>query len=455
LHRAALDQRIRTLPGCGAKLEETILDALKKAKGEPARGRMKLATAASYADALTAHLRKAPGVGKVIIAGSYRRGRETVGDIDILATAADGAPVVDHFAAFDQVRDVLASGPTRGTIVLKSGLQVDLRVVPEASYGAALHYFTGSKAHNIAVRKLALKKGLKLSEYGVFRGKRMVAGATEESVYATVGLPYIPPELREDQGEIEAAKQGTLPTLLEYGDLKGDLHAHSTLTDGRNTMREMAEVAAKLGLSYMAVTDHSRSLKMVHGLDVKRLHAQMDAIDRLNGSNIGLTILKGIEIEILEDGSLDLPDDVLARLDLVVGGVHSKFNLSRMEQTMRILRAMENRYLTILAHPSGRLMEQREPYDVDMPQIIAAAERTGCFLELNAHPDRLDLTDVYCRQAKDAGVLISIGSDAHSVDELRHLRFGVQQARRGWLEAKDVLNTRPLGELRRLLKKRR
>ncbi len=451
LHRAALDHRVRSLPGFGAKVEEAIVAALEKSKREP--GRMKLATAASYAEALVAYLQKAPGVKDVTVAGSFRRGRETVGDLDLLATAADGKPVVEHFVAFDQVRDVLASGSTRGTVVLKSGLQVDLRVVPEESYGAALHYFTGSKAHNIATRLLAQKKGLKLSEYGVFRGKKMVAGATEESVYAAVGLPFIPPELREDRGEIDAAKKGALPKLIELKDLKGDLHAHSTLTDGRNTLREMAEAARGRALSYLAMTDHSRRLKMVHGLDVRRLRAQMDAIDKLNGEDIGITVLKGIEVEILEDGSLDLPDEVLARLDIVVGGVHSKFNLSRSEQTQRILRAMEHPHFSVLAHPSGRLMQEREPYDVDMTRIITAAARTGCFLELNAHPERLDLSDVYCRQAKEEGVLISIGSDSHSTDEFANLRFGIQQARRGWLEKKDVLNTRPLAELRRMLKK--
>lgn len=453
LHRAALDHRLRSLPGLGQKVEETILGALQKTKATA--GRMKIATAASYADALVAHMQKLSGVSHVTVAGSFRRGRETVGDLDLLATAADGKRAIDHFVAFDQLREVLAAGGTRATAILKSGLQVDLRVVPQESYGAALHYFTGSKAHNIATRRIAQQKGLKLSEYGAFRGKKMVAGATEEEIYRAVGLPFIPPELREDRGEIDAARRGELPKLVELSDLKGDLHVHSDETDGHNTILEMAEAAKEMGLSYIAITDHSRRLKMVHGLDPKRLHAQMNAIDKLNARAAGATILKGIEVEILEDGALDLPDDVLARLDIVVGAVHSKFNLSRAEQTQRILHAMDNKHLHILAHPTGRLMQEREPYDVDMTRIISEAARIGCFLELNAHPDRLDLTDVYCRQAKDGGVLISIGSDAHRTSDLRNLRFGISQARRGWLEKGDILNTRPLGELQRLLKKRR
>lgn len=453
LHRAALDHRLRSLPGLGAKVEETVIAALQKTKA--AAGRMKIATAASYADALVAHMQKLPGLGHVTVAGSFRRGRETVGDLDLLATADDGKRAIEHFVAFDQVRETLAAGGTRATVILQSGLQVDLRVVPDESYGAALHYFTGSKAHNIATRRIAQQKGLKLSEYGVFRGRRMIAGATEEEVYRAVGLPFIAPELREDRGEIDAARKGKLPDLIELADLKGDLHVHSNETDGHNAIREMAAAARDIGLSYIAITDHSRRLKMVHGLDPKRLHAQMNEIDKVNARDAGPTILKGIEVEILEDGSLDLPDDVLARLDVVVGAVHSKFNLSRLEQTQRILRAMDNKHLSILAHPTGRLMQEREPYDVDMTRIISAAARNGCFLELNAHPDRLDLTDVYCRQAKEKGVLISIGSDAHRTADLRNLRFGVSQARRGWLEKADVLNTRPLAELRRLLAKRK
>jgi DNA polymerase (family 10) len=451
LHRAALDRRLRDLKGLGAKVEDAVLQALDKAAATPER--VKLAAAASYADALTAHLKKAPGIARVVVAGSFRRGMETVGDLDILATAKEGKPVIDHFTGFDQVQRVLASGTTRATVVLRSGLQVDLRVVPEESYGAALYYFTGSKAHNIAVRSIAQKRGLKISEYGVFRGEKQIACATEESVLAAVGLPFIPPELRENRGEIEAARKGALPKLVELSDLKGDLHVHSAYTDGQNTIREMAKAAAARRLSYIAITDHSQKLKMVHGLDPRRLHQEMDEIERLRGERLGIEILKGIEVDILDDGGLDLPDDVLARLDLVIGAIHSKFNLSRAAQTERILRAMDHPHFTILAHPSGRLMSAREPYDVDMTRIIRAAADRRCFLELNADPDRLDLKDIYCQEAKAEGVLLSIGSDAHRTEGFANLRFGVLQARRGWLEKEDVLNARPLSELRKLLKR--
>ena len=321
------------------------------------------------------------------------------------------------------------------------------------SYGAALYYFTGSKAHNIAVRSIAQKRGLKINEYGVFKGEKRVAGETEDSVFKTVGLNFIPPELRENRGEIEAAAKGKLPRLVEFPDLKGDLHIHTTATDGRNSIREMALAAKKLGLDYIAITEHSRRLTMVHGLDAKALRKQMAEIDRLNGEKLGIALLKSIEVDILEDGELDLPDDILGELDLVVGAVHSKFNLSRGKQTDRILRAMNHPSFTIFAHPSGRLIPEREAYDVDMAQIIAGAKQRGCFLELNAHPERLDLTDVYCQAAKSAGVLVSINSDAHSTEELNNLRFGVGQARLGWLERSNVLNTRPLKELRALLKR--
>jgi len=451
LHRAALDHRVRALPGFGAKAEEGILASLAKAKKEPQR--VKLATAASYADVLTAYLKRAPGIDQVVVAGSFRRGMETVGDLDILATAKNGRAIIEHFTRFDQIGKVLAAGTTRATVVLRSGLQVDLRVVEDKSYGAALYYFTGSKAHNIAVRLIAQKKGLKINEYGVFRGEKQIAGETELSVFKAVGLPFIPPELRENRGEIEAARKGALPKLVDFDDLKGDLHVHSTYTDGQNTIREMAEAAREAGLSYIAITDHSRRLRMVHGLDPKRLHEEMDEIETLREKNLGIDILKGIECDILEDGKLDLPDDVLGRLDLVIGAVHSKFNLSRTEQTERIVRGMDHPHFTILAHPSGRLMGTREPYDVDMSRIIRAAAERKCFLELNADPDRLDLKDVYCREAKDAGVLIAIGSDSHRTLGFANLKLGVLQARRGWLEKADILNTRPIAALRKLIKR--
>lgn len=451
LHRAALDGRIRTLPGFGQKTEQHILQAITARRGTATR--CKLAIAAQYADALVAYLKQAPGVKHVVVAGSYRRAKETVGDLDILVTAHPDSPVIDRFIAYGEVAEVTAKGSTRAAVRLSSKLQVDLRVVPEESYGAALHYFTGSKAHNIAIRELGQQRGLKINEYGVFKDGRRIAGETEEAVFQAVDLPFIPPELRENRGEIEAAQAGKLPRLVELSDLKGDLHAHTKATDGRNSLHEMALAARERGFEYLAITEHSRHVTVAHGLDATRLLAEIDEIDRLNATLSDITLLKGIEVDILEDGKLDLPDNILARLDLVIGAVHSRLHLSRQKQTERILRAMERPYLHILAHPTGRLIQERAPYDVDMPRIIRQARSYGCFLELNAHPERMDLLDTYCQLAKEEGVLVSINSDAHSVFDFNNLRFGVGQARRGWLEKDDVLNTRPLHALQPLLRR--
>lgn len=451
LHRAARDGRIRALPGFGEKTENNILQAIE-AHANQAR-RFKLAVAAPYADALERYLAATPGVLQVTIAGSYRRMRETVGDLDILVTAATAAAsdIVQRFTGYDEVAEILSAGTTRASIILNCGLQVDLRVVKEESYGAALHYFTGSKAHNIAIRVLAQKKGLKINEYGVYRDDTRIAGETEASVYAAVGLAYIPPELRENRGEIAIAKSGKLPQLIAREDLRGDLHVHTKATDGHHSLREMALAGLSQGFEYLAITEHSQRLTVAHGLDTARLLAQCEAIDALNQELQGITLLKSIEVDILEDGSLDLPDSALARLDLVVAAVHSNFNLSRAKQTERIVRAMQHPHFTLLAHPTGRLLQRREPYDVDMLRIIREARQRGCFLELNAHPERLDLLDTHCQLAKEEGVLISINSDAHSIYDFANLRFGIGQARRGWLEKHDVLNTRPLTELRSLI----
>ncbi|WP_447976889.1 DNA polymerase/3'-5' exonuclease PolX [Candidatus Nitrospira bockiana] len=449
LCRAAREQRIRLIPGFGATTERHILEALEARAGVSRR--FKLATAKQYADALVTYLQQAPGVTRITVAGSYRRAMETIGHLDILVTATAESPIMERFVAYEEVAEVLAKGGTRGTVRLTCGLQVDLRVVPSESYGAALQYFTGGKAHNIALRHLAQQRGLKLNEYGVFRDDDRIAGDTEESVYAAVGLPVIPAELRENRGEIEAARHGRLPVLIEADDLRGDLHSHTRASDGRNTLKDMALAAGARGYDYLAVTDHSKRLAMAQGLDVDRLLAQVDEIDRLNASLAGIRLLKGIEVDILEDGSLDLPDEVLGRLDLVIGAVHTHFELPRDRQTERILRAMDHAHFTILAHPSGRLIQERAPYEVDMTRIIRHARQRRCFLEVNAHPERLDLIDVHSQMAKDEGVLLSINSDAHSTVDLDNLRFGVGQARRGWLEAQDVVNSRPLRELRPLL----
>jgi DNA polymerase (family 10) len=450
LREAAANGRIRALPGFGPKTESHILQAVQAyAVGEK---RFKIATVTPHVQSLLQYLAKVAGVKKVTAAGSYRRAKETVGDLDILVVADQQSPVMDRFVAYEDVVKVIAKGTTRASVILRTGLQVDLRMVAAESFGAALQYFTGSQAHNIALRRLGRQHGLKINEYGVFKLDHRVAGDTEESVYQSVGLSYIAPELRENRGEIEASREKRLPRLIELKDLKGDLHVHTRASDGRNTLVEMAHAAKKRGLAYIAVTEHSDHLQVAGGLGTSRLLEQIEEIDKLNETLKRFTILKGIEAEILEDGRFDLPDDVLKKLDLVVGTVHSHFGLPPHKQTERILRAMDHPCFSMLAHPSGRLIDEREPYSVDMEKIIRKAAERRCFLELNANPRRLDLTDIYCQMAKALGVLISINSDAHSLDSYDHLRYGIGQARRGWLEKKNVLNTRSLAELKKLLK---
>ena len=450
LAEAAEAGKLRELPGLGEKTEANLLQAIRQ-RADAGR-RFLRAAVAEEADAVLARLKAMAPEAGLTVAGSYRRGRETVGDLDILAVSERPAVLMDALVTHDEVREILSHGAGKTSVLLRSGLQVDLRAVEAASYGAALHYFTGSKAHNIAIRRRAQQLGLKVNEYGVSRDAEVLAGATEEEVFLALGLAWIPPELREDRGEIEAAEAGELPELVTVEDIRGDLHTHSVATDGVNTIAEMAEAACARGYAYMAVTDHSRRLAMVNGLDEARLLAQLDEVDALNAGRSGFTILKGIEVDILEDGALDLPDEVLCRLDLVVGSVHSKFNLGRERQTERVLRAMDRRHFSILGHPTGRLLLSREAYDIDIPRVIEHARQRGCFLELNANPQRLDLNDTYCRMARDAGVLVSINTDAHHAQGFANIAYGVSQARRGWLSAAGVLNTRPLDELRRLLR---
>ncbi len=450
LRQAAEAGNLRTLAGFSAKIEANILKSLSRVTGA---GRVKLAQAEPQAEALRAFLEKSKGVETVVIAGSYRRRQETVGDLDILVTCQKGCVVMDDFTGFADVATVVSKGSTRSSVILRSGLQVDVRVVPQASYGAALHYFTGSKAHNIAVRNIGLAKGYKVNEYGVFKDEKQVAGRSEEEIYELMGLRYIEPELREDRGELEAARQGKLPRLVTLADIRGDLHTHTNFSDGRDAPLALAEAAKKRGYEYLAITDHSRRLTIAKGLDEDRLLAAIDAIDAVNDRLKGLTLLRGIEVDILEDGTLDLPDRVLARLDIRVCSVHSAFRLSREKQTERILRAMDNPLFNILAHPSGRLIGQREPYDVDMDRILEGAQERGCVLEINAQPERLDLNDVHVRRAKELGVRLAISTDAHWSRQLDFIRFGLDQARRGWLEAPDVINTLPLAELRKLLQR--
>ena len=460
LKRTAEAGRVREVEGFGEKLEQTILDRLEAAGAEERR--WLLATVEPVAESLVAHLEAHDAVEQIDVAGSYRRRKETVGDLDVLALSDDGPAVIAHFVDYEDVDEVVQQGDTRSSVVLRSELQVDLRVVPPASYGAALLYFTGSKAHNIRLRDRAIADGLKLNEYGVFRaedgqngdgqneegadGKR-VAGATEAEIYALFNLPYIVPELREDRGELDAAADDALPDLIALNDLRGNLHTHTTDSDGRASIEAMAEAARARGLDYLAITDHSPNVAVTQGLDADGLRQQIDAIDRLNDELDGIRLLKSIEVDILKDGTLDLPDEVLERLDLRVCAIHSNFELPEDAQTERVLRAMDNPLFNIWAHPTGRRLNERSPIALDLERLMEAAVERGCFLELNAQPERLDLRDVYCQRAKELGLQVAIGADAHWESGLDVLPYGIDQARRGWLEADDVLNTKPWDEL--------
>ena len=451
LKEAAESGKIATLAGFGTKTQESILQDIDRFQGQERR--FKLAAVEEVAFDLVDHLKGMAGVDLVQLAGSFRRRKETVGDLDILVTGSRSDQVMEGLTSYEDVRQVLSHGQTKSSVILKNDLQVDLRFVARESFGAALHYFTGSKAHNIAVRKMALDRDLKVNEYGVFRGEKQVAGRTEEDVYASVQLPYIEPELREDRGEFQAAAQGKLPRLIQAQDLRGDLHVHTTATDGKNTLEELARAARDFGYEYLGITDHTQNLSMVRGLDPDRLARQIDEIDGINDRLSGLTLLKGTEVDILQDGKLDLPDWILSRLDFCVCSVHTRFKLSRDKQTERILRAMDNPNFTILGHPSGRLIGSRSAYELDMDRILQGARDKGCLLELNSQPDRLDIDDVTCKAAKDMGIKVVISTDAHRAADLNLVRFGLGQARRGWLEPEDVVNTRPLKELRKLFKR--
>lgn len=450
LERAVASQAISKVAGFGPKFTARLARELRTTS--PQESRVLRSVAMQSANPLVAHLRAVPGVEQVVLAGSFRRGRETVGDLDLLISATDAAAVTRALHDYDQIGAWSAEGPRRVTVKLRNGLQVDLRISEPARFGAALHYFTGSKAHNIHVRRMAQARGLKINEYGVFRGDRLVAGETEESVFDAVGLPWIPAEMREDQGEIELARSGRLPALVTRKELRGDLHAHTSASDGRDTLEAMAAAAQAAGLEYLAITDHSKYLGVVKGLDERRLRRQMEAIDRMNEKARAIRLLKGIEVDILEDGRLALPDSVLAELDVVVASIHGHFDLGKQKQTARVLRALEHRSLTVLGHPSARLIGERRPIALDMERICAAAKSRPCYLELNCQPQRLDLDDVHCRLSREHGVLISIASDAHGSEQFAFLDYGIVQARRGWLRAKDVLNTRGFKEIGRLLR---
>lgn len=451
LETAANTGKLRELPGIKSTIEHKILQGLADLRGHS--GRWRLADADAYVHSLVAYLKASPAVAQLEVAGSYRRRKDTVGDIDILVASSRPAAVVKQFTSYARVTQVQAEGPTRSAVVLDCGLRVDLRVVHAVSLGSALHYFTGSKPHNIAIRALGLKRGLKINKYGVFRGTRRIGGRTEEQVFEAVGLPWIAPELREARGEIEAARSGQLPKLIELSDIRGDLQVHTSATDGVNDLAEMVEAARKRGYEYVAITDHTKAVRVAGGLTRGAFHQQFKAIERLQKKCSSITILKGAEVDILDDGTLDLDDATLAELDVVIVAVHSKFNVSRPAMTKRIIRALKHPHVQILAHPTGRIIGQREPYQLDFDEIFKAATDYGVALEINAQPERLDLDDVQARAAQEAGVALVISTDAHRREELNCMRYGVDQARRAWCEAQHILNTRPLAGLQKALRR--
>ncbi len=452
LETAAKQHELRAIPGLGAKVEENILKGIEQYRRY--KGRKLLSEALSRAESVLNELEKLDAVERITIAGSLRRMRETIGDIDILVVSKRPKEVMDAFTSLEGVEDVVAKGDTKSSIVLK-GMDVDLRVVDAGSFGAAVHYFTGSKHHNIRIRELGVKRGLKINEYGVFNADgEKIGGENEEDVFRSVGLAYIPPELREDRGEVEAAQENRIPALIEPGDLKGDLHVHTKWSDGKNSVEEMAKTAISMGYEYIAVADHSPAVGIAGGMDEAKIRKRQVEIDRVNNQFEGeFRVLSSVEVDIKSDTSLDLPDDILKELDVVVAAVHSKFTQDKETMTGRIVTAMENEHVDIIAHPTGRLLGKREPYEVDMERLMEVAKDTGTIMELNAFPDRLDLNDIHCRMAKDYGVLIAISTDAHDAMQMRDvMRYGVATARRGWLEARDVVNTRGIEELSKLLK---
>jgi len=462
LEEAAQEGRVAGLAGFGEKTQAKILTGIEQYRQNTSR--FLLAEADELLEPLVRHLRGVEGVTKLEVAGSYRRRRDTVGDVDLLALAADPAAVSEALTTFPSVEQVIGAGGTKTSVRLRSGLQVDLRVVPDESWGAALVYFTGSKEHNIRLRQRALDRGLRVSEYGVFRipesedgetpaerGRasegEMVAGATEEDVYAALELAWLPPEMREDRGELAAALAGDLPDLIERGDLRGDLHMHSTWSDGRATIEEMLEACVARGYEYFAITDHSKALAMVEGLDAKRLRMQWAEIEGIQKRHPEIRILRGMEVDILKDGTLDLEDAMLERLDLVIVSVHSFFGLPAAEQTARVLKALEHPAVDLFGHPTGRILNRRPPIDVDIDEILRACAEHGVAVEINSHPHRLDLRDTHAWRARELGVPVALTTDAHRTRELDLVTYGVEQGRRAWLTKEDVLNTKPLDEL--------
>jgi DNA polymerase (family 10) len=453
LERLAREHKLSGLPGIKEKTEENILKGIEMLK----RGmeRQPLGKVLPIANDIVEHLRKKAPVNKISIAGSIRRWKDTVRDIDILTTSRDPKTVMNTFVHMPQVKDVLMHGPTKSSVVTGEGIQVDLRVVEEDSFGAALAYFTGSKTHNIRLREMAVKAGLKINEYGIFREKddKRIGGKKEEDVYRILGLSYIPPELREDTGEIEAAAEGKLPNLVEIGDIKGDLHVHTKRSDGSHDFDELVEEARKRGYEYIAITDHSKGLGIARGLSVERLLDEMKEIEAINRKLKGFRLLAGVEVDIRGDGRMDFPDDLLKKMDIVVASIHSGFRQSRQQIMNRMESAMKNPYVSVIAHPTGRLIGERDPYDVDIHKLLSMAKDTGTAIEINAYPLRLDLNDIHAKMAKEMGVRVVISTDTHITRQFDYMAYGVSIARRGWMEKKDVLNSMAYPSLMKALKK--
>jgi DNA polymerase (family 10) len=439
LERMAHAGKIRNLPGIKKKTEENILRGLEILKR--GRDRMDIKTAMDISRSFVARIKGLKEVKKIDPAGSLRRMKDTVRDIDILISSGNPEKVMNVVSGFQDVKEVLSKGPKRSSVITVDGIQVDIRAVEDASYGAALLYFTGSKAHNIKLRQLAIKKGLKLNEYGIFRKDKRIAGRTEEEMYKSLGLPYIMPELREDRGEIEAAIKKRLPVPVELKDIKGDLHTHSTWSDGGSSIEDIVLKAREKGYEYIAITDHSQGLKIAGGLGKKELGLKQKEIESLNKKYKDIKILFGAEVDIDADGNLDYPDNILAEMDVVIGAIHTGFKQSIEKATRRIIKACRNEHIDIIAHPTGRLWGAREPYDLDFDEIFKVAGDTSTALEINSFPQRLDLNDIHCRMARDAGVTLVVNTDAHLAQHLELMKFGIGTARRGWLEKKDILNT--------------
>ncbi|MEK6589913.1 MAG: DNA polymerase/3'-5' exonuclease PolX [Nitrospinota bacterium] len=449
LEKAATEEKLRELKGMGEKKEENILRGIRLFK--ESQKRIPIGIALPLVKEIIDSLKKKTGLEEIEPAGSLRRMKETVGDIDILATGSHGREIISSFVALPLVKEVLASGETKGSIIAEGNVQVDLRVVERGSFGAALQYFTGSKLHNIHLREMAKKLGLKISEYGIFRGDKKIGGEREEEIYSALGLDWIPPELREDRGEIEAARDKNLPHLVSIGDIKGDFHVHTNWSDGSDSIEDMVKKAKEIGYEYIAITDHSKSTKIANGLTEERLSRQIKEIRELSKKIKGIKVLAGTEMDIRTDGTLDFPDRLLKELDIVVAAIHIGFKEDEETITGRLISAMKNPYVTIIAHPTGRLISSREPYKVNIKKVFEAAAETGTVLEINAYYDRLDLNDVYCQMAKEMGVKMAVDTDAHHTSQLSMMEYGIGVARRGWLEKDNLINTMGYAELKKWL----